>query len=354
MSKLFKLKEWLTVGDAAKHLSIVFDEDVTEADLLRFALDGHLKLSVNFVNHAKAKSGQVVAWDGTEWYLGTPLAIKPIENHEQQKAPNKILDCPPKLKALFDEMSPEERIERMAQQCGYMRSIDIDGKRFLNLSDDVVIIKGLWDLPMIGAERLDIEHAYQNLTGGPSVTLIGLSGAFVQNSDEQIYQLQESFDDNEFQSGSKAELEQLKAKIVNEKIKKPEADRLLNKHKEERKKYLEARESKPKKFDYYPAGRLPEDSVLVVRTAALREFERKITETEEQISEKPLSTSERNSLLTIIGLMAKDGYGNDLSKPYSLAKEILESAELRGIKISEDTIASKLKDAKKILDEKTE
>lgn len=68
--------------------------------------------------------------------------------------------------------------------------------------------------------------------------------------------------------------------------------------------------------------------------------------------EKPLSTTERNSLLTIIGIMAKDGYGGDLNKPYELAKEIHTAAELLGIKISDDTIANKLKDAKKVFDEK--
>ncbi len=52
MSKLFKLKEWLTLPDAAKHLAIAFGEEVGEADVLRLALDGHLKLSVNFVNKA--------------------------------------------------------------------------------------------------------------------------------------------------------------------------------------------------------------------------------------------------------------------------------------------------------------
>lgn len=350
MSKLFKLKEWLTLADAAQHLTIVFGEDVTEADLLRFALDGHLKLSVNFVNHAKAKSGQIVAWEGTEWFRGPPLTRTPIKNQEGENPTEEILSCPPKLQSLLDEMLPEERME---QRC-FMSSINIDGTRFLNLSNEVVTISGVWDLPMLGTERLDIEHAYQNLTGGPAVTLQGIDGALVQNSHEQMYQLQESFDDNEFRSGTKAGLEQLKAKIVNEKIKKPEADRLLNQHKEERKKYLEARNSKPKYMDYYPASGLPEDSVLVVRTAALREFERKITETEEQVSEKPLSTTERNSLLTIIGLMAKDGYGDDLSKPYTLAKEIQKTADLLSIKISVDTIANKFKDAKKVLDEKHE
>jgi hypothetical protein len=39
LKKLMKFKTWLTVPDAARHLSILFGEDVTEADVLRFALD---------------------------------------------------------------------------------------------------------------------------------------------------------------------------------------------------------------------------------------------------------------------------------------------------------------------------
>jgi hypothetical protein len=49
-----KFKEWLTVPDAARHLSILFGEDVSEADVLQLALDGHLTLSVHFVNHAES------------------------------------------------------------------------------------------------------------------------------------------------------------------------------------------------------------------------------------------------------------------------------------------------------------
>jgi hypothetical protein len=40
LKKLPKLKDWLTVPDAARHLSILFGDDVSEADVLRLALDG--------------------------------------------------------------------------------------------------------------------------------------------------------------------------------------------------------------------------------------------------------------------------------------------------------------------------
>lgn len=60
VSVLFKLREWLTVAEAAKHLTILFGEDVTEADVLRLALDGHLRISIYFVNSMRAERGAVV------------------------------------------------------------------------------------------------------------------------------------------------------------------------------------------------------------------------------------------------------------------------------------------------------
>jgi hypothetical protein len=47
--KLAKLKEWFAVPDAARYLSARLDETVNDSDVLRLALDGHLKLSVRFL-----------------------------------------------------------------------------------------------------------------------------------------------------------------------------------------------------------------------------------------------------------------------------------------------------------------
>lgn len=86
----------------------------------------------------------------------------------------------------------------------------------------------------------------------------------------------------------------------------------------------------------------------------LLDQQQKITALTKKNIEKPLSTTERNTLLTIIGVMAKCGYGKELNKPYELAKEIKRDAESLGIRISDDTIASKIKEAEKILEEKQE
>ena len=47
MSKLFNLKEWVSLPEAAKHLATVFGEEVTEADVLYFGLQKKLTLSVH-------------------------------------------------------------------------------------------------------------------------------------------------------------------------------------------------------------------------------------------------------------------------------------------------------------------
>ena len=39
ISKIFKLKQWLNLRDAATHLSCVLDEEVSESDVLLLALD---------------------------------------------------------------------------------------------------------------------------------------------------------------------------------------------------------------------------------------------------------------------------------------------------------------------------
>ncbi len=54
MSKLYDLKKWLTLEETARHLSNVFEEEVTEADVLRLALDGQLKISILMFESANA------------------------------------------------------------------------------------------------------------------------------------------------------------------------------------------------------------------------------------------------------------------------------------------------------------
>ncbi len=299
MDKLFNLKEWLTVADTAQHLSIVFGEEVTEADVLRLALDGRLKLSVNFVNHA----------------LGQPTKFVP-----------------------WNEWADQIDIERgMAELFGiqFKRTPEHEEMKVPRGENRVVTLTGVWDLPLIGAENLDIEHQYQRLTGGPAITLENFDGTFVEGHGGIMCRIMESFDNNPYQTGSNAQLERIKERIANENIGEKEAEILLTRHKENRKIYLENRESKPRWRDFYPSGGLPSDAVLVVRTDALREFEQAINGPSEK-REKPLATIERNSLLTIIAALCdKDAI---IHQERGAAARIAALTDEIGANVSEDTV----------------
>ena len=83
-------------------------------------------------------------------------------------------------------------------------------------------ISGVWDLAMVGAETLDIEHLYQQSTSGLEVTLVAIDGAFVMKGDV-ICQLQTDYDDNEFQTGSSAQKKDIERYIIEEKLSDEEA-----------------------------------------------------------------------------------------------------------------------------------
>lgn len=174
MSKLFKLKEWLTVEEAAKHLSTVLGEEVVIADIYRLALDGHLVLSMSFPNHAYGNLGELVG----------------LENTKRFRPPAGLFEEIYKASA---KDAPEEMII----------SDYIGNDQFLNWSEKVNSIEGVWDLAMFASERLDVEFVYHQLIGGPAIELVGLDGAFVKRGD--VYcRLVESWDENPYTKGSLA------------------------------------------------------------------------------------------------------------------------------------------------------
>lgn len=348
MSKIYRFREWLTIPETARRMSISFDDDVTEADVLRLALDRRLQLSVNFVNHAKARCGKVITWEETDWWLPPRLDKFPSDTviNEADRATTASRQYPRKLAALYAELPPDERNKFYPM----MRSLSIDGERFVTLSDDVVTLQGVWDLPMIGGERLDVEHRFQSLTGGPAVTLTNLDGAFVEGLDGTLCQLQEDLESNEYQPGSRAALERLERRISDEGIEPQEAKRLLDLHSETRKAFLARMESRPKKENYYPSCGLPKDAVLVVRTDALRKLERSVNDAQDA-PEKPLTTIERNSLLTIIAVLCGHS-GIDIGER-GTAAQLARITEEAGTPVSYDTVRRALARIPEALESRT-
>lgn len=303
MNKLFKLREWLTLDETAAHISNVLGEPVTVSDLYRLALDGHLTLSVDFVNHAFARKGKWVKTEDIEFVLkendfftGEKLAIPyryPL-NHE--------------IKAYDDD--------------------------WIALEDSVVTIDGIWDLTMVGAEKMDIENDYQQLISGVEVTLIYLEGMFLQQGDV-VCQLQESFDKNEYQEGSKAQQKEMERSITAHSMGEDEAKRLRDKFKVNRAKFLKKRESQPVCMQYYPSpGLAQHDCVQVIRTKEITRFIQSLEDL--PAPEKPLTSKERNSLLVLIGALCKE-VGIDPNKR-GVASSLVAMTEILGAPLTDDTI----------------
>jgi hypothetical protein len=312
VSKMFKLKEWLTVEDAAKHLTTVLGEEISVADIYRLALDKHLTLSMNFPNSTYGKFGRVVAYSEAKYVPFIPPGIS-------EEAENII-------------------------PISIMLGDQIDEDRVIEWDKEVHAIKGIWDLAMIASECLDVEHVYQQLTGGPEITLVCLGGVLLKRNDvycclvermnldksNTISQTLKRFADHVISTGK------FPADKLNEMLDDFEKD--LSAH--------------PKKLDnlccydnYYPAGGLPDDGVYVVKTSAIIEFLNRINEIPRH--EKPLTTRERNSLLTLIAAICKETGFNIEQKGTSAA--LMRCTENLGRPLSGDTIRGILKQAQKIL-----
>jgi hypothetical protein len=265
VKKLFNLKQWLTVPDAARHLSNLFEEDVSEADVLRLALDGHLILSVDFVNRAKGRPGRLV----------------PLQDAKR-------------LKTMSLQNEPLDLIQ----------GVQI-GDQVIEFDERVVTLEGVWDLKMQGAERIDVEHRYQHQTGGPSVDLQSLDGPIVFRQNGMHCQLLEHFADGEH----------FDQKTLKEQLSHPDK--------------------------YYPAGGLPADSVLVVRTSALHDLEARLAEPDQK-AETPIGRRERTTMLVIIAALAELPK-IDLKKPSSAAQAIESQTIQMGARVSARAIEDHLK-----------
>lgn len=55
MRKIYKLKEWYSLDDAASRLSLTLGEDISKEDIIQLALEGHIKLSW-YMRHVTADS----------------------------------------------------------------------------------------------------------------------------------------------------------------------------------------------------------------------------------------------------------------------------------------------------------
>lgn len=139
MKKLFKLKRWLTLPDAARYLSGVLEEDVSEADVLQLALDEYLDVSVHFINPVLVREMKVVPAASAARYL--PRMAPPPPGHDRP---------------IFVEA---------------FQGIRLEGDKYLEHDPYAVPIHvtGVWDLVLFTNGELSVQQRLQELIGGPHV-----------------------------------------------------------------------------------------------------------------------------------------------------------------------------------------
>lgn len=275
MSKLIKLKKWLTVEAAAEYISNELSEPVTVADIYHFAIERHLQLSVHLINNVMARKGRLFK----------------VEN---------------------------------------------ENSKWFHLSQRVYPINGVWDLAMFGDERLDIEHHFQQETSGFEVTLPSCKGVFLRKG-HIVSQLHIDYDDDEGQLGSKASKITLDSYLAENKIGNETKLKLLAEYKKNRSEFINSRKNKPDKYKYFPSSTLDDhenDYTLVVRTNEVTKFIQSLNNTPQE--EKSLTTNERNSLLVLIGALCKEV--DIVPNKRGASVPLVMMTELIGAPLSNETI----------------
>jgi len=240
MSKLLELKKWLTLSDAADWLSFTLNEPVSEADILQFALDGKITLSVQFPNFAMAIEITDIEEKVIVTFLSN-LAFEGIDYVQNFK------------KSYLESEDFAQIIQSLKNTPDKNKSDEIKTYKLIPLS-------GIYNIVMAGAERLDVMHKYQMLTDGQEIDLINVNGTFVENESGHLYKLMK----NTIELGI------------------------------DKNKYPQ---------EYIPALGLPEDSIYGVRISALMDFTNEILEKNPEMKSVSIRTKEER-WLDVIGTMA--------------------------------------------------
>jgi hypothetical protein len=302
MSKIYKLKRWLTLEDAAMHLARSLGEEVSVSDLLQLAVDGRLVLSVELVNHATANIGKLVPLEQAAFSVFPSLRSDATDALRDLSVSAEGLSDAEARRAWFAENG--ERLRELGAFLA-LRGDAISADAVLEWDTAITSIRGLWDIPNFGGAQLDLVHLLQNAVGGPEVTLTSLDGTVLVSSDGDRYaRLLEHMSDNPYA-----------------------IDR------EDRSRYPYGDPN-----SYYPRGGLPDDILMVVRTESINGF---LSSLEEGGSvEKDIGTREKAGLLRMIAGLAKEA-GIDLLSDKAAVQIEAAAGQFQGP--SEKTIRKHLK-----------
>lgn len=223
-SKILKVKNSLTLEEAAAHVSTIFQEPISERDIIELVLDRKLTLSINIRTRIHAKRSYEISPNDPEW--------KSIEF----------------ITPYYDRLQNPKGLRTGGDLIGQFISKD----RFIYVSEEIESIDGIWDLSLHGAEKGLLEELLFQAAGTEAEAQherIPSEGIIVHREGSGYFQLQEhTIYANSYLSGSA----EAKSRAI-----------------ERYKKRIEKNGKDPK---YFPLFTLPKTSLFLVKTPAMNEF----------------------------------------------------------------------------------
>jgi hypothetical protein len=159
-------------------------------------------------------------------------------------------------------------------------------------------IDGVWDLPMIGAERLEIAGRYRRAADEPDDE-DGINDCLFVTQGDITARLMERSGRSVFHPGTRVAAALLEAKIATGQIPAEQAQALRQQHDEARKELQDRASQKCHPDGYHPAAVFPKGAEIVVRPLALSDFVQALeggTSPSGQLDDR-----ERTTMLNIIG-----------------------------------------------------
>lgn len=263
MNKLFRLKNWLTLEETAQRLSLTMEEKITIADCLQLALDGHLTISALL-----SESRHVVFAE----------LVKTTKRKQMAKSIISTNDSGAMVTMLDGEIF-------MSNQ-----QLDYEFEDIERISSVFKIRHGIYDLPMVGAEALDVMHLLDIEQKRNPRKLVDMEGAFLMIEGAMV-NIMAPFNKFKFKTNNDGQVQEFDP---------------------ERQQFVDYSSGKYSSF-FYPDDGLG-DVEFVFRRENIEIFERNIQQTRDQ----PLTLDE--SLLVIGSIL------NSLKKAQTTSKRWTQDA----------------------------
>jgi hypothetical protein len=261
-----KLRPWFSLDEVAQYLTTLDGNNVSVADVIRFALDEHLKLSLRLITPAKARPGFRLPTEEESLAFMAEVAEVPHEVVGKELRGGECITLPAPVSG--EVASAFALDEGEDDDCGQEIGLIVENY--------VVSLEGIVDLLLLSDGRQVVEDMYQALIGLPPAYRQFDKGVYFEGQGRAVYQLQEHFNEVVFKRRQLARTDNLRRYIEDNNFSAAHAKKYLAREDSYRQAHLRHQKQTLTMRKYMPAGSIPLDSALVIRAESLATFVAKL------------------------------------------------------------------------------